>query len=162
MIISRRLENFLFPRQRKPGNLLRECSSVASACLSLFACVCVRARVVGFLTMVRSISPTPSQVLRPFDANGGIDPQAYPRNFGTNALYVIVKEILGKCFQSSSMDHALSDWFVESVAKNNFEWFYVSKPHHKLPHADFRPLDSTIQGKICFETPCMRSVTLVL
>jgi hypothetical protein len=108
----------------------------------------VRARAVGFLTIVRSVSPTPPQVLRPFDANGGIDPHTHPRNFGTNALYVIVKEILGKCFQSSSMDHALSDWFVESVAKNNFEWFYVSKPHHKLPHADYTPLDSTIQGKI--------------
>ncbi len=69
------------------------------------------------------------------------------RNFGTNALHGIVKEILSKCFEDPAMSTELGDGFVESVAKNNFEWYYVSKPHIKLPHADYRPLDSTFQGK---------------
>jgi hypothetical protein len=66
---------------------------------------------------------------------------------GTNALHGIVKEILSKCFDDAAMSSEMADGLVESVAKNNFEWYYVSKPHLKLPHADFRPLDSTIQGK---------------
>ena len=85
--------------------------------------------------------------MRPFDSAGRVDMDAPSRNFGTNALHGIVREILSKCFDDTAMSSEIADGLVESVAKSNFEWYYVSKPHSKLPPAEHRPLDSTIQGK---------------
>ncbi len=116
-----RLENLFFSRQRKFGALQLFPFSFRSEKLL--------------------------QVLRPLDAAGNIDLHANSRNFGTTALHGIVREIISKCFDGAVMSDQMGDGFVESVAKNNFEWYYVSKPHSKLPPADYRPLDSTIQGK---------------
>ncbi len=67
-------------------------------------------------------APHTPQVLRPFDSTGTIDRYAHPGNFGTNALHAIVREVVSKCFQDVTMEKELSESFVESVAKNNFEW----------------------------------------
>jgi hypothetical protein len=96
------------------------------------------------------------QLLRPFDAAGNIDLHTNCRNFGTIALHGIVREILGQCFDGAVTHGQMGDSFVESAAKNNFEWFYVSKPHTKLPQAEHRPLDSTIQGELFDVEKCAR------
>jgi hypothetical protein len=88
------------------------------------------------------------QVLRPCQADGrDTDARADYKNFGSSALHGIVKEILGKCFNASAMSCEIGDGFVEAVAKNNFEWFYVSKPHDKLPAGQHCPSQATIQGE---------------
>jgi hypothetical protein len=71
-----------------------------------------------------------------------------------------------KCFHDVQMERELEDTFVESVAKNNFEWcansllmhtafryefnggkrYYVSKPDSERPRADFRPDAASLQG----------------